>query len=48
MRWTIMLQCNDGAGHVQTTEILTLERDFEPAFSRLGLLIREAKLLLLR
>lgn len=48
MRWTIMLQCDDGAGDVRNAEVLTLERDVEPAFSMLGLLHREAKLLLLR
>ena len=29
MRWTIMLQCDDGAGDVQTAEVLTIERDVE-------------------
>lgn len=47
MRWTVVLQCSDEAGNIQTVEVLTLERDIEPAFSALGLLNREAKQLLL-
>lgn len=47
MHWTIMLRCSDEAGNTQTAEVLTLERDVEPTFSRRGLLHREAKLLLL-
>ncbi|HRO57579.1 MAG TPA: porin [Burkholderiaceae bacterium] len=46
MRWTIMLQCDEGAGNVQTAEVLTLERNVEPAFWTLGLHHPEAKLAL--
>lgn len=47
MRWALMLQCDDGAGDVQTAEVLTLERHVEPAFSMLPA-PSAAKLLLLR
>lgn len=47
MCWTIMLRCDDDAGRVRTTQVLTLERNVEPAFSELGLRNREAKQLLL-
>ena len=48
MRWTIVLQCEDGAGNLSTTDVQTLERAVDPAFSTLGLLHREGKRLLLR
>ena len=48
MRWTIALQFDDGAGNVQTAEVLSLGREVQPPFSMLGLRNREAKLLLLK
>ena len=48
MRWTILLQCDNEAGTVDTVEVIQLARDVAPNLSGVGLRHREAKALLLR